>query len=165
MKIFHAVVAAQSEYGSLVPDRSPQICISHTINLCKARRINIPNGHAIWSLTTRGIHMLLHVGKWTKLHSNKLIFTTIESPAPQARWTEKAREHCNQFTLLLNNLDSVWLFDREPTLMIPRQQCQSKAENYIRGLSHILSMPLSTLPHQNCLWGWVNDPCHKWGRG
>jgi hypothetical protein len=32
-----------------------EVSISHTIKMCKAHRIDIPNGHAIQSLTTKGI--------------------------------------------------------------------------------------------------------------
>src|SRR6202050_1008150 len=130
-----------------------EVSISHTINLCKAHGVDVPNGHAIQSLTTKVIHMLLHAGQWIRTQSSKLIFAAIESPAPQAQWIKIAKEHWNQISSLLNKLDSTWLFDGESTLIIPRLQCQIEAEDYICGLSHILSMPQSTLPHQNHTWG------------
>jgi len=128
------------------------ISISHTIKLCKAHGINIPNGNVIQILTTKGMCMLSHAGRWIETPNGKLMFTTTESPAPQAQWTEKAREHWNQFALLLGKLDTTWLFNGEPTLMTPRPQRQVKAEEFIHGLSHILSMPPSSLPHQDHTW-------------
>ena len=81
------------------------------------------------------------------------MFTALESPAPQAQWTEAAKGHWNQVSLLLNKMDSAWLFDGETTLLTPRLQRQTEAEEYICGLSHVLSMSPSTLPHQSRAWG------------
>jgi hypothetical protein len=159
-----AWIVAQNSMTSLKPKLSlrltdsshimrGEVSISHTINLCKAHGADVPNGHAIRSLTTKGIRMLSHAGRWIKNQSNKLIFTAIESPAPQARWTETARGHWDQISSLLNKLDSAWLFNGESTLIVPRPQRQIEAEDYIHGLSHILAMPPSTLPHQNRAWG------------
>src|ERR1700683_5313637 len=104
-------------------------------------------------MTTKGIHMLSHAGQWTRTQNNKLIFTAINSPASQARWTQTAKEHWNLISSILNNLDSKWLFNGELVLMMTRSQCQIEAKNYINGLSHTLSLPPSTLPHQNRAWG------------
>lgn len=126
-----------------------KMSISHTLNSCKARGIDVPNGHAIRSLETRGICMLSHAGKWIKAHDNKLVFTTTDFPVPQAQWTDTAKENWRQVSSFLNGLNSRWLFDGDPTLLMMRIERQAKAENYIHGLSHILSMPPSTTHHQN----------------
>src|SRR5882762_4125917 len=163
-RILAAWIIAQNSMTSLKPKLSlrltdnshimrGEISISHTINLCKAHGVDVPNGHTIRSLKTRGICMLSHVGQWIRTQSSKLTFAAIGSPAPQAQWMGVARKHWNQISSLLNKLDSDWLFDSESTLMTPRPQRQIEAEEYIRGLPHILSMPLSTLPHQDRAWG------------
>ena len=61
-----------------------EISISHTFNLCKAHRNDIPNGHAIQSITTKGIDMLSHVGHWTETTNGSLTFNVRDSPAPLA---------------------------------------------------------------------------------
>jgi hypothetical protein len=159
-----AWIVAQDSMASMKPKLSlrltdnshimrGEVSISHTVNSCRAHGIDTPNGHAIRSLRTKGIHMLSHAGQWIRTRSNRLIFKATDSPAPQARWTETARRHWGQISSLLNNLSSTWLFNGESTLMVTRKQRQVEAEDYIRGLSHILSMPPSTLPHQNRAWG------------
>jgi hypothetical protein len=46
-----------------------------------------------------------------------------------------------------------WLFDGDLTLMMPRTQRQIAAEDYIRSLPSVLSLPPSSLPHQDRTWG------------
>jgi hypothetical protein len=50
-------------------------------------------------------------------------------------------------------MDYKWLFDGDSTLMTPKAQRQTEAENYIRGLPSVLSLSPSLLPHQNRMWG------------
>ena len=97
-----------------------EMSISHTLTSCKARGIDVPNGHTIQSLDTRGIHMLSHTGKWIKACDNKLVFTATDCPAPQAQWTETAKENWRQVSSFLNSLNSKWLFNSDPTLLMMR---------------------------------------------
>ena len=64
--------------------------------------------------------MLLHVGKWIKAHDNKLVFTATDCPAPQAQWTETAKENLRQVSSFLKSLNRKWLFDGDPTLLMTR---------------------------------------------
>src|SRR6202050_3377765 len=50
-------------------------------------------------------------------------------------------------------MNTAWLFNGDLTLMMPRSQRQVEAEDYIRSLPSILSLPPSSLPHQNRTWG------------
>ena len=59
-----------------------EIFISHTIKLCKAHGVDVPNGHVIWSLTTKGMCMLSHARYWIKTPNGKLMFANTESPDP-----------------------------------------------------------------------------------
>ena len=97
--------------------------------------------------------MLSHAGNWLETPNGKLTFVVAGSPAPQARWTERAREHWSNLASLLSKLDMKWLFDGELTLMMPRTQCQAEAESHIRDLSHLVSLPPSSLFHQGHIWG------------
>jgi hypothetical protein len=108
-----------------------EISISHAINLCKAHGNSVPNGHAIRSMTTKGIHMLSHAGHWIETTNGGLTFNVTDSPAPLARWTAKSREHWCQIASLLNRLNIAWLVDGDSTLAKPRSLRQTEAENYI----------------------------------
>ena len=123
-----------------------------------------PTRHAIRSMTSKGLCMLSDVGGWTKNTNGKLMFSTTVSPAPQAKWTPKAREHWNKLMTVLNNMDAKWLFDGDPTLMMTRTQRQSEAEEYVRGLPAILSLRPSRLPppKPSVGIGWLNDSCNEW---
>ena len=123
------------------------ISISHTLKQCHA------NGIVIQSIMTKGICMLSDAGSWSRNPNGKVIFTTTKDPAPLAQWTPKARQHWKKIATLLSNLDTAWLFDGNPALMTPRSQCQTEAKDYIQGLQYILSLPPSSPPHQNHIWG------------
>lgn len=129
------------------------VSISHTLRLCQAHGVDVPDGHAIWSITTKGIRTLSDTGKWMNNKSGKLTFAISEDVATQTCWTPKAREHWDNIATILRKMDTTWLFDGDLTLMMPRTQCQAKAEDYIRSLPSILFLPLSSLPHQNHTWG------------
>ena len=98
------------------------ISISHTLRLCRAHGVAVPDGHAIRSVTTKGIRMLSDAGKWNNKTNGKLTFAVSDVPATQAQWTPKAREHWNNIADILNNLNTTWLFDGDPTLMMPKAQ-------------------------------------------
>jgi hypothetical protein len=100
-------------------------------------------------MTTKGICLLSDVGNWTRNPNGKVTFAVIKDPVPLAQWTPKAREHWKKIAALLSNVDTTWLFNGDPTLMMPRAQHQAEAEDYIQGLLYILSLPPSLLPHQN----------------
>jgi len=104
-------------------------------------------------MSLKGLRMLNDVGRWTHNTNRKLTFSTTDNPAPQAKWSSKAREHWTKLTDILIKLDPNWLFDGDPKLMMTRAQRQSEAEEYIRGLPSTLSLPPSPLPHQNRMWG------------
>ena len=129
------------------------ISISHTLRLCQAHGVDVPDGHAIRSITTKGIRTLSDAGKWINNKSGKLTFAVSEDVATQTRWTPKAGEHWDNIATILRKMDTTWLFDGDPTLMMPRTQRQAEAEDYIRSLPSILSLPPSSLPHQNRTWG------------
>ena len=97
----------------------------------------------------KGIQTLSDAGKWINNKSGKLTFAVSEDVATQTRWTPKAGDHWDNIATILKKMDMTWLFDGDPTLMMPRTQRQAEAEDYIRSLPSILSLPPSSLPHQN----------------
>jgi hypothetical protein len=107
------------------------ILISHTLKQCHANGIETPDGHAIRSIMTKGIHMLSDAGSWSRNQNGKVTFAVTKDPAPVVWWTPKARQHWEKIADLLSNLDTAWLFDGSLMLMTPRSQRQTEAENYI----------------------------------
>jgi Reverse transcriptase (RNA-dependent DNA polymerase) len=163
-KIPAAWIIAQSTLTHLEPKLSLRrtdashilrgdVSISHSLRLCQAHGFDVPGGHAIRSITTKGIRTLSDAGEWSKNKNGKLTFAVSENVITQNQWTPKAREHWDGIANTLRKMDIVWLFEGDPTLITPRTKRQTEAENYIRNLPAVLSLPPSSLPHQNRAWG------------
>ena len=70
-----------------------EISISHTLNLCNANGIAIPNGHVIRSMSLRGLRMLDDVGSWTQNTNRKLTLNVTDGPFPSKQNGVSRREN------------------------------------------------------------------------
>jgi hypothetical protein len=103
---------------------------------------------------------LYYTGAWktlprkTMAHSHESSYTSnyliVNCQKGRVSLPCKAMAHSHK---LLRKLNIAWLFDGDSMLAKPRNQQQTEAENYIRSLAHTMSLPPSSLPHQNRAWG------------
>src|ERR1700683_1116639 len=69
------------------------VSITHALNLCQAHGNEVPNGHALRSIMSKGLMKLSDVGLWHKNSNGCLNFISYSQPAPRERWTAIGKDN------------------------------------------------------------------------
>ena len=116
------------------------VSIMHALNLCQVHGNEVPNGHAMCSIVSKGLTKLSDVGLWHKNSNGCLTFVPHSRPAPSERWTTKSKDNWKKVSKALEEMKYEWLYEGEKALLLTRMDQRNEAESYIRALT--LLVPL-----------------------
>ena len=132
---------------------SGDIVILHVLNLAKGQSIAVPDGHAMWSITSKGIQLLKDVGQWVLLNG-RIKFEPHKLPPNTLgkKWKNRGKENWDHLTGALRLINPNILYSGEFSLLITRSKRESDVENYICNLPMFGRLSPLQLPHNGCTW-------------
>jgi hypothetical protein len=128
------------------------VSITHALNLCQVHGNEVPNGHALCSIVSKGLMKLSDVGMWHKNSNGRLNFVPYSQPAPQERWTVTGKDNWKNVAKVLGEMECKWLYEGEKALLLTRADRRNEAETYIRALPLLVPLQPSQLPHNGRTW-------------
>lgn len=127
--------------------------ILHTMNVCKARNIQVLDGVAVNCLTRVGITLLRHMGSWRNDHCGNWHFEARSKPeARTAQWTNATSRSWDKAILMMNNARIGWMFQGGEELLLKREDRRKEAENRIKMLAHLFELPPSSHSTDGRAW-------------
>ena len=132
---------------------SGDIAILHVLNLAKGQSIAVPDGHAMRSITSKGIQLLKDVRQWVLLNG-RIEFEPHKLPPNMLgkKWKNRGKENWDRLTGALRLINPNILYSGKFSLLITRSKRESDMENYIHNLPMFSRLPPSQLPHNGCTW-------------
>ena len=132
---------------------SGDIAISHVLNLAKGQSIAVPDGHAMQSITSKGIRLLKDVKQWVLLNG-RIEFEPHKPPTNTLgkKWTNRGKENWDHLMGAPRLINTNILYSGEFSLLIARSKRESDLENYIHNLPTFSRLLPSQLLHNRCTW-------------
>src|SRR5882762_845865 len=89
------------------------VSIMHALNLCQVHGNEVPNGHALHSIVSKGLMKLLDVGMWHKNLNRCLNFIPYSQPAPQESWTITGKDNWKKVAKVLREMECEWEYQKD----------------------------------------------------